>query len=132
MQSPIHLIFESTAFPPVPGEDEETNPGIYGRALSEWLAEKLRQSGREVKRLVAEDFGRLVEVAHPGCKLYLAVSSTDESAREWRVFAFSEVGLLAKLKGSSAGAEAVSELMAALAAILRASAEIQALREERA
>jgi len=132
MQSPTHLIFESSAFPLVPGEDEETNPGIFGRALSEWLADKLRGAGYEVKSLVAEDFGRLVEVAQPGCKLYVAVSSTDETAAEWRVFAFSEFGFLAKLKGSPGGQEVVSKLMSALKEILSGSAEIRALREEAA
>jgi hypothetical protein len=131
MQSPVHLIFESSAFPPAPGEDEETNPGIYGRALSEWLAEELRRAGYEVKRLVAEDFGRLIEVAQPGCKLFVATASTNDSANEWRVFAFSEFGFLAKLRGAS-GAEAVSKLMATLKGILSAKSEIRALREEAA
>jgi hypothetical protein len=130
MQSPIHLICESSAFPPAPGEDDETNPGIYGRALTEWLAEQLRSAGYEVKRLVAEDFGRLIEVAHPGCKLYAAVSSTDDSATEWRVFAFAEFGLLAKLKGSPGGAEAVTKLLTALRSILAQHPEIRSLREE--
>ena len=132
MQSPVHFIFESSAFPPVPGEDDETNPGIYGRALSEWLAERLRSSGYEVKRSVAEDFGRLIEVAQPGCKLYVAISSTDDSATEWRVFAFSEFGFLAKLKGSPGGAEAVAKLMSTLKGILAASGDVKALREEEA
>lgn len=130
MQSPVHFIFESSAFPPVPGEDEETNPGIFGRGLSEWLAEELRSAGYEVKRLVAEDFGRLIEVAQPGCKLYVAASSTDDTATEWRVFAFSEFGFLARLRGAPSGAEAVSTLMAALRGILSASSKIRALREE--
>jgi hypothetical protein len=61
----------------------------------------------------------------------VVVSSTDDSATEWRVFAFAEVGLLAKLKGSKAGAEAVSMLMTTLESILGASTEIRALRQER-
>jgi len=130
MQASVHFIFESSAFPPVPREDEETNPGIFGRGLSEWLAEQLRGAGYEVKRLVAEDFGRLIEVEQPGCRLYVAVSSTDETATEWRVFAFSEFGLFAKLKGAPSGVEAVSKLMATLRGILSASLKIQALREE--
>jgi hypothetical protein len=132
MDSPIHFIFESSAFPPIPGEDEETNPGIFGRGLSEWLAEQLRGAGYEVKRLVAEDFGRLVEVAQPGCKLYVVASSTDDTATEWRVFAFSEFGLFAKLMGAPSGAEAVSKLMTALRGILTVSPQIRALREEAA
>src|SRR5262249_50137227 len=131
MRSRVHLIFESSAFPPAPGEDDETNPGIYGRALSEWLAEELRGVGYEVKRVLAEDFGRLIEVAQPGCRLYVAASSTDDSATEWRVFAFSEFGFLAKLRGtSSGGTEPVSKLMAALKNIRSASSKIGALREE--
>jgi len=132
MQSSVHLIFESSAFPPAPGEDEETNPGIFGRGLSEWLAEQLRGAGYEVKRLVAEDFGRLIEVAQLGCKLYVAASSTDDTATEWRVFAFSEFGFFAKLRGAPRGAEAVSKLMGALKGILSTSSQIRALREEAA
>jgi len=132
MQSSVYFIFESTAFPPVAGEDEETNPGIFGRRLSEWLAGQLRGAGYEVKRLVAEDFGRLIEVAQPGCRLYVAVSSTDETATEWQVFAFSEFGFLAKFRGAPTGSEAVPKLMAALKVILTASSQIQALREEAA
>lgn len=130
MQSPVHFNFESNAFPPVAGEDDETNPGIFGRGLSEWLAEQLQGAGYEVKRLVAEDFGRLVEVAQPGCKLYVAASSTDETATQWRVYAFAEVGLLAKLRGSPSGGEAVLKLMADLKRILSANSQMRALREE--
>jgi hypothetical protein len=48
------------------------------------------------------------------------------------VFAFSELGFLARFRGAPTGAEAVSRLMAALKAILTASSQIQALREEAA
>ena len=46
-QSPL-LEFESSAFLVAPGEDEETNPGIYGKALAQWLAEQLRAAGFSV------------------------------------------------------------------------------------
>lgn len=39
------LSFESSAFPVTPGEDEETNPGIYGRELASWISEQLRAVG---------------------------------------------------------------------------------------
>lgn len=130
MQSRTHLIFESSAFQPFPGEDDETNPGIYGRALSEWLAERLRSLGHEIRRVVPEDFGRLIELAHPDCKLYVAVSSTDHTANEWRVFAFVEFGFLAKLKGSLGGGEAVAKVMTDLERVLAQHSEVHSLREE--
>jgi hypothetical protein len=33
-QTPL-LAFESSAFAVIPGEDHETNPGIYGKALAQ-------------------------------------------------------------------------------------------------
>jgi hypothetical protein len=44
MHSPL-LVFESSAFAIVPGEDEETNPGLYGKSLATWLAGELRSAG---------------------------------------------------------------------------------------
>lgn len=123
-------VFESDAFPPVPGEDTETNPGIYGRALAAWLAEALGAAGYVVEWVVAEDFGWVVELAHPGCTLYAAVASTDTSARRWHAFAFAELGLLARLRRSSAAAPAVSKLMTDLKRLLEASSVVRSLREE--
>ena len=130
MQSSVHFIFQSSAFPPAPHEDQETNPGIFGLGLSEWLAEQLRGAGYQVKRLVPEDFGRLIEVEQPDCRLYVVASSTDATATKWRVFAFSESGFFSKLKAETSGAEAVSKLITTLKGILSASLKVQALREE--
>ena len=49
--------FLSNRFKPVVDEDENTNPGIYGQELSEWLAEKLKNTGYAVKEIVPEDWG---------------------------------------------------------------------------
>lgn len=130
MISATRYVFESDAFPPVPGEDDETNPGLYGRALAAWLAAALGSTGYLVERIVAEDFGRVLVVAHPGCRLHVAVASTDETGREWQVFAFAEHGLLARLRRSSVGASAVSRLMSDLKRVLEESADVKSLREE--
>jgi len=129
MQSSTILMFRSAAFPAVPGEDEETNPGVYGRALIAWIAQQLPRFDYGVKRFVSEDFGRLAEVAYPGLRLYVAASNTDITATEWRVFAFSEKGFLSRLRGSTDGSEAISKLMADLKRILSDNADITELRE---
>jgi hypothetical protein len=38
------------------GEDEETNPGVYGRAFTHWLADRLKARGESVDQIVAEDW----------------------------------------------------------------------------
>jgi hypothetical protein len=53
-QTPL-LEFESSAFAVIPGEDEQTNPGIYGKALAEWLAVQLRAAEFSPGAVVAED-----------------------------------------------------------------------------
>jgi hypothetical protein len=57
-----HVVFRSSYFPVEPGEDKETNPGIYGKALAAWVAEKLQARGVPVGDVIAEDFGRVVIV----------------------------------------------------------------------
>jgi len=131
METSQHLIFKSDAFPVVRGEDEETNPGIFGKALVDWLAQALAAHGRAIDRTVPEDFGRLIQVNEPSCSLYVAVSSTDDTATEWRVFSFAEAGLLARLKGKgSERAAKVGDLFKDLEAILSADHRIQDLRRE--
>jgi hypothetical protein len=60
-QSPL-LEFESSAFAVLPNEDNETNPGIYGKALAQWLANQLRAAGVPAGEVIAEDFGWCVPV----------------------------------------------------------------------
>lgn len=90
-QTPL-LEFESSAFAVIPGEDEETNPGIYGKALAQWLAEQLRAAGFSAGEAFAEDFGWCVPVKAKPHSLYVACASTGETPDQWRVFAFAEVG----------------------------------------
>ena len=40
-----------------PGEDQETNPGRYGRHVAEWLAAKLRERGYDIESVIPEDWG---------------------------------------------------------------------------
>jgi hypothetical protein len=52
-QSPL-LEFESVSFAVDPGEDEQTNPGVFGKALATWLSAPL-QAGGVVARLLGKD-----------------------------------------------------------------------------
>jgi hypothetical protein len=48
--------FTSDLFEVEQGEDEETNPGCFGKALAEWLAVKLSTFGYET-HVIPEDWG---------------------------------------------------------------------------
>lgn len=130
MKQSALLDFTSTAFPIEAGEDEETNPGIYGRALAHWLAERLRQCGIPAGEVFAEDFGWCLPVSSKSQRLYIACSSVEESPNSWRVFAFSEGGLWARLLGRDRSGEALNELYLQVKDVLQSTAEVMNLCEQ--
>ena len=124
------LEFESSAFAVTPGEDEETNPGIYGRALAQWLSEQLRAAGFGAGNVISEDFGWCVPVASTPHSLYMVCASTGEAPNRWRVFAFAEGGVVARLLGKDRRVESVAALFAAVRSCLESTPTISNLREE--
>jgi hypothetical protein len=126
-QTPL-LLFESSAFEVTPGEDDETNPGIYGKALAQWLAAQLRAAGFRAGEVIAEDFGWCVPIESKPHSLYVACAS-GEGPNQWQLFAFAEGGLIAWLLGKDKRAELLTALFAALRRCLESSPEIRSLRE---
>ncbi len=91
------VTFSSEFFNPVHGEDEQTNPERFGKALAEWLASCLKQRGVSVEGVLPEDFGWVVMIARKPVKLWFACGNTDGSTTEWSVYSVAEVPLLQRL-----------------------------------
>ena len=127
-QSPL-LEFESSAFAVTAGEDEKTNPGIYGKALAIWLAEQLRAAGLPAHDVIAEDFGWCVPVESTPHSLYVACASGEEP-NQWRVFVFAEGGVMARLFGKDKSVESLASLFAAVRRCLESAPTVRGLREE--
>jgi hypothetical protein len=130
MKQSAPLEFESTAFAVLPGEDEQTNPGVYGKALAQWLAEQLRARGFPSGDIIAEDFGWCVPVESKPHHLYVACGSVEGEPNHWRVFAFVEGGLLSRVLGHDKSTELLASLFAAVKQALEATPAIKGLREE--
>jgi hypothetical protein len=130
-QSPL-LEFKSDAFAIGPGEDEATNPGIFGKALAEWLASELSFRGHAAGEVIAEDFGWCVPVESKPHALYVACASSDEQPDSWRVFAFAEGGLLGRVFGRDTRDEDVARLYGLVKAAITARVDVRDLSEERA
>jgi hypothetical protein len=77
------VTFSSSHFKIEPGEDAETNPGIYGKALAEWMGAQLRRRGVPVEEIVAEDFGRCVMVKRKPVMLWVGCASVDDNPTRW-------------------------------------------------
>lgn len=124
------LLFESSAFWKIPGEDEET-PGIYGKGLAHWLAERLREAGVPAQKVVAEDFGWCVHVRSNSHFLYVVCANSNEGPNEWRVFAFADDSVVAKLMGKDKTAAALEALFQAVKQCLQSDPSVENLRQRR-
>ncbi len=124
------LRFESSAFAVTTSEDEETNPGIFGKSLAQWLSEQLVARGFKVTDVIPEDFGWCVGVDSSPYASYVACSNTPDHKTQWAVFVFAEGGLLSRLLGKDKRTEVVATLFATVKEILSASTSISAITEE--
>ena len=128
------LHIRSAKFPPLPGEEEElVNPGTYGKALAEYLQEKLRARAYDSPSICCEDWGWWVTVCLPdktiGLSCYrahdkdgeceFACSTSLEKARSWSWKRFRFVDL----------SDQLGRLDADLKAILEEDPEIEFLGE---
>jgi hypothetical protein len=54
--------FRSDKFPPYDGEEEEINPGLWGKRLAEYFQKSLPHHGLKVTGISPEDWGWMVEL----------------------------------------------------------------------
>jgi hypothetical protein len=132
MKQSALLEFKSSAFAVIPGEDENTNPGVYGKALAQWLAEQLKAKGLPAGEVIAEDFGWCVPVESAPHSAYVSCASADENDKSWRVFVFVEGGLVSRLLGKDKSTEVLASLFAAVKQVLQSAPAVQGLHEDTA
>jgi len=63
--------FRSKKFPPYDGEEEDINPGLWGKRLAEYFVENLPAHGIEPGEIIAEDWGWYIPIPNDGISLGL-------------------------------------------------------------
>ena len=133
--------FKSSKFEIEPGEDDEINPGIYGRQLAAWLKSRLEDLGYEVEGVINEDWGRCLMCSRDPFMLWVGCANmTDLSipvdapppAKEsitWHCFATAELFFWRKLFRRIDSDSAVAKLHADLGAILASEPAITLVKE---
>lgn len=66
-----HVEFRSSKFPPYEGEEEQINPGLWGKRLAEYLQQKLNAQGIETKEIFSEDWGWVLPVKNESFALWI-------------------------------------------------------------
>ena len=112
--------FTSSAFAIEPSEDEETNPGIYGHALAEWMAGQLAARGIETGPVLAEDWGWIFDARVGEARLGVGCANESGSTTRWSCVLMSSelpfVGLFRRQRTQRGLAALRAEVHAVLAA----------------
>lgn len=118
MNSGSQVTFTADFFKPIAGEEEETNPGRFGKALAHWLAVQLKERGVSVEGVIPEDFGWVVMVSRKPFLLWLGCGNTDGSTIEWSVFTAAEMKALQRIFKRADPAPEIEKLNGHLSALV--------------
>jgi hypothetical protein len=78
--------FRSDIFPPYDGEEEEVNPGLWGKRLAEYLQENLPHHRVNVTAIGAEDWGWMVELENDEFPLWIGCGHQNGDNDEFLCF----------------------------------------------
>src|SRR5262245_6314923 len=73
-----HVEFRSDLFPPHNGEEDDVNPGRYGKRLAEFIQRGLQAKGLSMGEPVAEDWGWIVPIKNDAFPLWIGCGNYDE------------------------------------------------------
>jgi hypothetical protein len=80
------VAFRSKNFPPYGGEEEQINPGLWGKRLAEYLVDKLKLHGIETEEIIAEDWGWYIPVSNEGFRLAICCGHQNGDDDEFLCF----------------------------------------------
>ena len=117
--------FRSSKFPPYEDEDEQINPGLWGKRLAEYLVQKLAERGIQTEEMVAEDWGWYVPVRNEGFRLALCCGHQNGDDDEFLCFTDPKSPVVKKLFKTIDAAPQLTRLTEALRQILASDPEIR-------
>jgi hypothetical protein len=119
-----HVEFRSNKFPPYPGEEDQINPGLWGKRLAEYLVQKLGEKGIQTEGMIAEDWGWYVPVKNDGFRLAICCGHQDGNDDEFLCFTDPSTPIVRKLFKKIDATAPLTRLTDALQQILASDPEI--------
>lgn len=123
MQTQVRFV--SDQFPPHPREEEQLNPGVWGRRLADYLATGLATRGIETGEPVAEDWGWYLPVRSPSLRLGVCCGHQDGDDDEFLCFTEPSRPVVVKLFRKVDASVELGALVAALRGVLADDPEIR-------
>ena len=119
------VMFRSSKFPPYEGEEEEMNPGLWGRRLAEYLVEKLTEKGIQANEIIPEDWGYYIPVEVEGVKLAVCCGHQGGEEDQFLCFTDPKQPIVRRWFRKVDLTAPLSRLVQALDEILRSDPEIR-------
>jgi len=123
-----HAEFSSTDFPAVQGEDEEINPGRFGRRLAEHLASQLPNQGLKVLGMNAEDWGWRLDLENEAFPLWIGCGNYEEFENGFLCFIEPSRPVIRKWFSKIETASTVERVASAIEAILTSHPAVNRFR----
>lgn len=117
--------FRSSKFPPYEGEEEQINPGLWGKRLAEYLVQKLAERGIMTEGMVAEDWGWYVPVRNEGFRLALCCGHQNGEDDEFLCFTDPSTPIVKKFFKKIDATPQLTRLTEALQQILASDPDIR-------
>lgn len=117
--------FKSDKFPPYPGEEEDINPGLWGKRLAEYLQNELPHHGLKVSDIGSEDWGWMVELENEEFPLWVGCGHQSGEDDEFLCFIEPSKPFIRKWFKKIDTTEQVNRVAIALNSILESNPDIR-------
>ena len=121
------VTFRSNKFPPYNGEQEQINPGLWGRRLAEYFVERLKGTGFETKEIIPEDWGWYIPIKNDGFRLAICCGHQYGEDDEFLCFTEPATPIIKKLFKKIDATERLGRLVAIMEEILEADPGIRSI-----
>jgi hypothetical protein len=118
--------FRSTKFPPYDGEEDQINPGLWGKRLAEYWISKLAPHGISTDGLIAEDWGWYIPIENEGFRLGLCCGHQSGADDQFLCFTEPSIPIVRKFFSRDIDATAqLTQLTGAMQKVLSTDPEIR-------
>jgi hypothetical protein len=117
--------FRSTKFPPYEGEEEQINPGLWGKRLAEYWVQKLSERGIRTEEIIAEDWGWYIPIHNEGFRLALCCGHQNGDDDEFLCFTEPSTPVVKKVFRKIDATAQLSRLTEAMQQVLASDPEIR-------
>lgn len=119
------VTFRSDKFPPYEDEEEQINPGMWGKRLAEYLVAELKKCGIDAGDIVAEDWGWYIPISDKSFPMAVCCGHQEGDTDEFLCFTDPGKPVIKKLFKSIDGTEKLTHLVDLLNTILTSDPDIR-------